>query len=374
MMGMDPHTVFCPNPACPARGRVGEGNIWIHSQKERRYRCQVCGKTFVERKGTPFYRLHQSVELFVQVITLLAYGCPPQAIVKAFGLDERTVTHWQQKAGAQCQAVHEHLVVTPQRALGEVQADEIRVKRQGGVVWMAMAIMVSARLWLGGVVSPHRDTALITSLMQRVYAGALCRPMLFVVDGLKTYVSAIRKVFRERIPTGRGGRPRLREWAGVCIAQVIKQYAQRRLVGVVRQVVQGTAAGVEAVRHKVGGGGVLNTSFIERLNGTFRERLAALARRTRALARDLATLAAGMYVVGTVYNFCAEQRSLRMAGVIGGHKWLGRTPAMAAGITNHCWSVEELLSYHVPPSRWTPPQQRGRPSRATKRLIERWCA
>ena len=51
----------------------------------------------------------------------------------------------------------------------------------------------------------------------------------------------------------------------------------------------------------------------------------------------------------------------------------GQTPAMAAGITDQCWSVRELLSYHVPPPRWTPPKQRGRPSHALKRLIERWC-
>ena len=49
------------------------------------------------------------------------------------------------------------------------------------------------------------------------------------------------------------------------------------------------------------------------------------------------------------------------------------TPAMAAGITDHCWTVQELLSFHVPPSRWTPPTKRGRPSHALKRLIERWC-
>jgi transposase len=49
-------------------------------------------------------------------------------------------------------------------------------------------------------------------------------------------------------------------------------------------------------------------------------------------------------------------------------------PAMAAGITDHCWSVHELLSYHVPPPRWTPPTQRGRPSRVFQRLVERWCS
>lgn len=371
---MDPQTVFCPNEACPASGRVGEGNIRIHSQKEHRYYCTVCGRTFSERKGTPFYRLHKPVELFVQVITLLAYGCPVQAIVHAFGLDERTVTHWQQQAGEQCQAVHEHLVVASGRELGEVQADEIRVRKQGGVVWMAMALMVSCRLWLGGVVGQRRDSALITALMQKVYACAWCRPMLFVIDGLPAYLSAIRAVFRERIPTGRAGRPRLREWAGIYIAQIIKQYAQRRLVGVVRRIVQGTAAQVAAVRDKGQPSPMLHTSYIERLNATFRSRLAALARRTRALARACQTLTAGMYLVGTIYNFCCEHGSLRRAGVIGGHKWLGRTPAMAAGITEHCWSVQELISYHVPPPRWTPLKQRGRPSQATKRLIERWCS
>ncbi len=130
-MGMDPQTVLCPNQACPARGRVGEGNIWIHSQKERRYLGTECGRTFSERKGTPFYRLPKSPELFVQVITRLAYGCPPQAIVKAFRLDERTVQHWQQQAGAQCQAVHEHLVVAPGRELGEVRKQRRKTRAKG---------------------------------------------------------------------------------------------------------------------------------------------------------------------------------------------------------------------------------------------------
>jgi hypothetical protein len=71
-------------------------------------------------------------------------------------------------------------------------------------------------------------------------------------------------------------------------------------------------------------------------------------------------------LIGTVYNFCTPHASLA-------HIKAGTTPAMAAGITDHCWSVRELLSFHVPPPRWTPPTQRGRPSQALKRLIERWC-
>ena len=89
-----PHTVFCPNLTCPARGQVGKGNIGVHSRKERRYKCSACGKTFAGSKGTVFYRLRKAPDLVVIVVTLLAYGCPVQAIVKAFDLDERTVASW----------------------------------------------------------------------------------------------------------------------------------------------------------------------------------------------------------------------------------------------------------------------------------------
>ena len=73
---MDPQAVFCPNEACPASGQVGKGNIGVHSQKERRYKCAVCNKTFAETKGTVFYRLRTAQEIMVTVVTLLAYGCP----------------------------------------------------------------------------------------------------------------------------------------------------------------------------------------------------------------------------------------------------------------------------------------------------------
>jgi hypothetical protein len=102
----------------------------IHSQKEQRYKCRQCGKTFAQRKGSAFYRLRTPVETVTLVVTLLAHGCPVQAIVAAFGFDERTVASWLGRAGKQCQAVHEHLVEQP-RDLGQVQADELRVLRAG---------------------------------------------------------------------------------------------------------------------------------------------------------------------------------------------------------------------------------------------------
>lgn len=370
---MDPQGVYCPNEACPARGQISKGNIGVHSLKERRYKCEVCDKTFAETKGTVFYRLRTARDMVVLVVTLLAYGCPVQAIVMAFGLDERTVLSWQSRSGQHCQQVHEHLVEQP-RDLGQVQADEIRVKMQGHIVWMAMAMQVPTRLWLGGVLSQHRDKQLMRALMQRVRNCALCRALLVCVDGCPAYIDAIRKTFREAIPVRKVGRPCLRAWDDIFIAQVVKQYAQKRVVGVIRRVVQGTQTQIDLLLHKTQGGGLINTAYIERLNATFRSRIASLVRRGRALARQMPTLHHGMYLVGTVYNFCTYHKSLRVPLYLSHcrRRWLRRTPAIAAGITDHLWSVEELLSFQVPPPPWQPPKRRGRPSNATNALVAQW--
>jgi transposase-like protein len=272
---MDPTTTFCPNRACPARGQRGQGNIGIHSRKDKRFICTECRKTFAATKGTAFYRLRTQAETIALVLTLLAHGCPLQAIVVAFGFDERTVAAWEARAGRQGQAVQEHLVEQP-RDLGHVQADEIRVKTQGGIVWMALAIMVQTRLWLAGEISVHRDMPLIRQLIERVRRCAAHRPLLCCTDGFVAYIRAMRETFREPQRTGAQGRPRLRPWRNVCIAQVVKRYAQRRVVDVERRIVEGTPARVETLRRRSHGNGVINTAYIERLNATFRERLASL--------------------------------------------------------------------------------------------------
>src|SRR5712691_1818119 len=184
---MDPTTVFCPNLACPARGQTGQGNIGIHSQKEQRFICHACRKTFSATKGTAFYRLRTAAETVALVVTLLAHGCPVQAIVAAFGFDERTVAAWCARAGRQGQAVQEPLVEHP-RDLGQGQADERRVTTPGGIVWMALAMMVKTRVWLAGEVSEQRDMMLIRRLMERVRRCALPRPLLFCPDGVCAYV------------------------------------------------------------------------------------------------------------------------------------------------------------------------------------------
>jgi hypothetical protein len=110
----------------------------------------------------------------------------------------------------------------------------------------------------------------------------------------------------------------------------------------------------------------------QKADGTFRERLAPLVRRGRMLARKALTLEQAMFLVGTVYNFCTMHESLRVPATTR-RPALDRTPAMAAAITQHRWSVYELLSFHIPPPRWVLPKQRSRRSRTLLALIQQWC-
>jgi hypothetical protein len=95
-----PARAILSQPALERLRPSGEGHLVIHSHKERRYRCKRCGRTFTETKDTAFYRMHKPRWLVLAVMTLLSYGCPVQAIVVAFGIDERTVARWQRESGS----------------------------------------------------------------------------------------------------------------------------------------------------------------------------------------------------------------------------------------------------------------------------------
>lgn len=346
---------------------MNAGNIHVHSQKQQRYRCRECGKTFSATHGTALYGIKHEAEVFVKVTTLLAHGCPVQAAAVAFALDERTVRDWEARAGTQCQGVQQHLLSTRKLDLGQVQADELKVKTQRGTLWMAMAMSVPSRLWLGGVVSVKRDLTLMRALVVLIVSVALCRPLLLAADGLSSYVRAFQAGFRAPLPRRTPGRPRLRAWDDVAIVQVVKQ-RQAGALDIQRRIVQGSADLVQRLLQQTQGGGQINTAFIERLNATFRQRMACLTRRGRALARFPERLTHGMYLVGVVYNLCTYHDSLALELVISPRKrrWLRRTPAIAAGLTDHCWTVAEVLNYKVPPAPYVAPKRRGRPPNPAK--------
>ncbi len=335
------------------------GNIRIHGYHPQRYRCHRCQKTFSARRGTMLERRSQPSDVIVIVVTLLAYGCPIQAIVHAFGLDERTVASWRDRAGKQCQNVHQALIEQGKLDLVHVQADEIRVKGRSMIAWMGLTMMVSTRLWLGGVVSLTRDTALADRMMRQVRACSQATCALLVsTDGWAAYPNSIKRAFRDKVKETAGrGRACLRVWPQLSIATVIKRTEKKRVVEVTRQMTLGVLEQASRLLQASQGGTTLNTAFFERLNGTMRERLAALTRKCRHAARRLEALSSGMYLIGCTYNLCWPHHELSKAE----HMGVACTPAMASGLTDHIWRVGEVLTYKVAPAPFVEPKRRGRP-------------
>ena len=244
--------------------------------------------------------LRSPAEVVMRVIILLAYGCPTQAIVHAYGLDERTVAEWQKRAGKPCQQVNQAIVEQGKVEAHHVQADEIRVKGCKMIAWMGLAIDVSTRLWMAGAVSRERDTALADRLLQQVSACCQAvRALLVCTDGWAAYPNSIKRAFREKVKKTVGrGRACLVVWPELCIATVIKHVKNKHVVEITRKMTLGTLAQAQKLLQATLGGSELNTAFIERFNGTMRERLASLTRKCRHAAHRLETIEAGMYLIG----------------------------------------------------------------------------
>lgn len=322
------------------------GNIVIHDRRRQRYRCKACRRTFSARRGTMFEGLRKPMELIVIVVTLLSYGCPVQAIVHAYALDERTVAAWRDRAGMHCQHVHQYLIEQGQLDLIHVQADEIRVKGRKMIAWMGLAMMVSTRLWIAGAVQHARDRSLADRLLSQVRSCALSlRPLLVLTDGWSAYPNSIRRAFREKVKRTVGaGRACLQIWPQLHIGTVIKHTKKKRVVEVTRRMAHGLLEPASYLLQASGGGTVLNTAFIERLNATFRQRMANLTRRSRQAARLLKTLEAGMYLIGCTYNFCFVYHELSTTTALKKAQAVGSCFTFPRPAANSCFAHLELLS------------------------------
>lgn len=326
-------------PYCPTLTKVG-----VHSRKERRYRCHQCKKTFTQTYATPLYGLKTEFDIVTLVLTLLIFGCPIPAVVVAFKLDERTLADWISKAGEHAMRVQEHLVCQGQLDLGQVQADELWCRTQRGVVWIATAMSVTSRLFIWGKAASGRTDDLISEVVAHVHRAArLQSPILWATDGFGTWKTQILRFFRVPVFTGRRGRPALIEWAELHIVQVVKRTYRESIE---RRLAFGDLfEALHLIEHSQGRRGKINTAFVERLNATLRTWLPALTRRSRHAGSDQDQLERHFFLVAVAYNFVRPHRSLRVQQ---DGRWVQRTPGMVAGLTDHPWTVEELLRFRVP--------------------------
>jgi IS1 family transposase len=371
---------FCPHSGCHYRGWLGLGNLRANGHPSggpwRQFHCTSCKGYFLETHGTIFHGKQAEVELIVRVLACLAEGLGIRATARVFEGAPNTVLHWLVEAAEQLRAFSAYFLCDLHleplqldelyavlRALkaGEINDDEAlkRLERSPYWVWTAMdpksKLLVVVDVGTRTLAMAQRVVHQVT----RVLAPG-CVP-LFLTDGLKDYGTALLAHFGYWMPPERrqdkGPRPKPR-WMPLpelLYAQVVKSYRRRRIVGVKHRVVFGTQLAIDQVLAACGW--TINTAFIERLNLDIRQRVAAVGRRVNTLCQAEEGLLDQMVLFQTYHNFVLPHASLRQPLLIPepthgrgpARLWRPCTPAMVAGLTDHVWSLKEVLLYRVPP-------------------------
>jgi len=375
---------FCPHLGCDYRGWLGLNNLRANGHPSggpwRQFHCISCQGYFLETHGTLFHGTQAAVELIVRVLACLAEGLGIRATARVFEVDPNSVLSWLVEAAEHLRAFSRYFLcdvhveqlqldalyaVLRDLKAGEMSNDEAiaRLERSPYWVWTAMdptskllvVVDVGTRtLAMAQRVVHHLRQVLVPS----------CVP-LFLTDGFKEYTMAILTHFghwiqpERRQDKGPMPKPRWMPLPALRYAQVVKSYRRRRIVGVKHRVVFGTKLTIEQVLAACGW--TINTAFIERLHLDIRQRVAAVGRRVNTLCRGEEGLLDQMVLFQTYHNFVLPHASLRQPLPVaeatnGGSAkvWRPCTPAMAAGLTDHVWSLTEVLFYRVPP--WPQPQ------------------
>ncbi len=375
---------FCPDPDCRYGGWVGLGNITANGHPSggpwRQLHCSRCGGYFQETHGTPLHGKRVSPDMLVWAIGALAEGLGIRAVARVFEVDPNTVLAWLVE-------VAEHAAAFSQYVLHDVRATQVQLDElfallsavQTGEVSDAEAIQRLSRSphWVWGALDPVTKLLLTIDVGDRTLAMAQrvvhqvaqvlapsCVP-LFLTDGLKEYATALLTHFGywvqppRRQATGPAPKPRWLPLPELLYAQVVKTVRRRRLVAVQHRVVFGTIEAVNQVLSPLGW--QINTAFVERINLSLRQHVAAIGRRVSTLCKGEEGLRQQLAVYHVYYNFCLPHSSLRQAlplplptnGTGSAKHWRPCTPAMAAGLTDHVWTLREVLLFRVPP--WPQP-------------------
>ncbi len=317
----------------------------------------------------------------MHVIACLAEGLGIRGTARVFEIDANTVLNWLMEAAEQLKAFSAYFL--NELHLNQLQLDEfyavLSAVRDGDISeaeaveqlsqsprWVWTAIDPESKLLLSAQVGPRTlamAQAVLHQIAQMLAPG--CVP-LFLTDGFNEYRTAILAHFGHWIQPQRCQdkgplpKPRWLPLPELLYAQVVKSYRRRRIIGVKHRVVFGTQRAIEQVLATCGW--TINTAFVERLNLDIRQRVAAVGRRVNTLCQGEDGLRQQLVVYHAYYNFCLPHASLRQPlslpeptnGRGSAKLWRPCTPAMAAGLTDHVWSLKEVRLYRVPP--WPQPQ------------------
>ena len=376
---------FCPDQDCSYHGWLGRGNIRANGhpggQQWRQFQCVSCKGYFYETEGTIFHGKRSSPELIVQVIACLAEGLGIRGTARVFEIDPNTVLGWLVEATEQLRAFSAYFL--HDLSINQVQLDELYATlsavRDGELSedeaierlstsprWVWTAVDPESKLMLSaqpGDRSQDMAQAMLHQITQLLAPG--CVP-LFLSDGNPNYLPAIVSHFGHwvqlprRQNRGPWPKPRWMPLPGLLYAQVVKCTRRRRLVEVIHRVVIGTQAQVDAIL--IPCGWQINTAIVERLNLSLRQRVAAIRRRSATSCKSETGLSQPLILFQVYHNFVLSHASLRLSlvepiatnGNGSAKLWQPQTPAMAAGLTDHVWTLREVLMFRVPP--WPQPQ------------------
>jgi IS1 family transposase len=357
------HGFACPNRTCmyyritdaQVHALVGDG-VEGKAERIQTLRCQACTTTFSTRRDTPLYRLKTASHRVAEVLSALSEGLDVSAAVRVFGHRHATITTWLTRAGTHSVTLHDRIF--RDLHLPHLQLDEIRTRLRGRAhsLWLWLVVdpitKIVPTLHLGARTQDAAH-AVVHDLRQRLAPG--CIP-IFTSDGLNLYFYALTAHFGQWIASvGR----RARKWqvtAGLIYGQVKKVYRRRRLVRVTQVMRCGTRAALTAALTGLGLSGRLNTAFVERLNLTVRQSVAALVRRTWSTAQQAPALLLHLEWWRAYYHFVRPHEALRVelgqplerGGKRLRQRYRQRTPAMAAGLVSQRWTVRDLLTVPLP--------------------------
>src|SRR5215468_7970923 len=302
-------THFCPNADCAYRGWVGWGNLRANGHPNggpwRQWLCIACRRYFLESLGTLFHGKCASVDLIVHVIACLAEGLGIRGTARVFEVDPNTVLQWLVEAADQLRAFSRHVLHDVR--VGQVQLDELFALLSAvkdGAVSAAEAIerLERSPAWVWGAMDPESKLLLVIDVGERTLAMAQrvvhhvaqvlapdCAP-LFLTDGFRAYLTALLTHYGQWVQPvrrqvhGPAPKPRWMPLPQLLYAQVVKTVRRRRLVRVSHHVVFGTLEAINAVLATYGWH--INTAFVERLNLSIRQHVAAVGRRVSTLCKS----------------------------------------------------------------------------------------